>query len=52
MEAIAMKYKVKEMIDIAHQHGLKGVNRLPKEKLAKLLIEKGFITDQLRPQKK
>ena len=49
MEAIAMKYTVKEMIDLAHQRGLKGVNRLPKEKLAKLLIEKGIITDQSRP---
>ena len=44
-----MKYTVKEMIDLAHQHGLKGVNRLPKEKLARLLIEKEVITDQSRP---
>ena len=49
MEAIAMKYTVKEMIDLARQRGFKGVNRLRKERFAKLLIDKGNITNQSRP---
>ena len=51
MENIAMKYKVKELNDLAHKNGLKGVNRLPKERLAKVLIAKKIINEQTTPPK-